>query len=203
MALERGGRADKLGNRYEGLWVAEKTLDILDGKARSILIEALGDDEKGTEFWLELNNGKRQAHQCKVRNASKESWSISDLGTNGVLQNLKFQLDRTENHEFVFVSGVPVTILGDICDSARNSDGNSETFYNHQIVSLGRPRMKAFEDFCTQLSLNKDEPLDRETAFSYLCRTRIVLFPSDETFVNNRIGYTLTSDFVSNRKLLI
>ncbi len=78
MSFERGGRSDKFGNRYEGQWVAKQMLRLLKEEISSITIEAVGDDEKGVEFWLETRE-ERQAHQCKARNKSKESWSISDL----------------------------------------------------------------------------------------------------------------------------
>ncbi len=76
MSFEAGGRADKLGNRYEEMWIARQMLLLLEEKIRSITIEAIGDDEQGVEFWLETCDGKRQAHQCKARNASNEHWTI-------------------------------------------------------------------------------------------------------------------------------
>ncbi|MDD2815232.1 MAG: hypothetical protein PHP00_05770 [Thiotrichaceae bacterium] len=79
MALETGGLADKLGNRYEGRWVAKQLLLLLDEKNTSVIIEAIGEDEKGVDLWVETKNGERQAHQCKARNASKDNWSISDI----------------------------------------------------------------------------------------------------------------------------
>ncbi|WP_284640765.1 ATP-binding protein [Paenibacillus silviterrae] len=202
MAFEKGGRADKLGNRYEGLWVANKMLDILDGTIRSIVVEAVGEDEQGAELWLELFGGTRQAHQCKARNGSKEYWSVSDLGNAGVLGNLQKQLDRSGNHEFVFVSGVPVTKLGDICDSARNSNGDPEIFYKFQIIGTGKPRTKVFQDFCSMLSLDYTNETHRARAFSYLLRTRIVLFPFHDSDIHTRIRYTLTGEAKSVLKLL-
>jgi len=50
MAFEPGGRADKLGNRYEGRWVAKQLLRLLNEDIQSVTIEAVGDDEKGVDF---------------------------------------------------------------------------------------------------------------------------------------------------------
>ena len=45
MPVEGGGRADKLGNRYEGLWVARQLLFLLAGELTSVQVEAVGTDE--------------------------------------------------------------------------------------------------------------------------------------------------------------
>jgi hypothetical protein len=42
MAMEAGGRADKLGNEYERLWVVRQLLLVLQGEAFSVLWEGLG-----------------------------------------------------------------------------------------------------------------------------------------------------------------
>jgi len=47
MAFERGGRADKFGNRYESRWVVKQLLLLLIEEIHSVTIEAVGDDEKG------------------------------------------------------------------------------------------------------------------------------------------------------------
>lgn len=72
MAFEVGGRADKLENRHEGRWVAKQLLRLLREEIKSVTIESIGDDEQGVDLWVELNDGKRQAQQCKARNAGKE-----------------------------------------------------------------------------------------------------------------------------------
>ena len=39
MAFEPGGMAEKLGNRYEGRWVAKKLLELLDEQVKSVTVE--------------------------------------------------------------------------------------------------------------------------------------------------------------------
>ena len=63
MAAEPGGRAAKLGERYEGLWVARQMLFALLGQSRSVQLEALGDDEQGVDLWVVRSDGTRVAQQ--------------------------------------------------------------------------------------------------------------------------------------------
>jgi hypothetical protein len=45
MSSSSGGRADKLGNRYEGLWVAFDLLRLLAEEVAGVQLEAVGDEE--------------------------------------------------------------------------------------------------------------------------------------------------------------
>src|SRR5438477_511706 len=68
MSTATGGRADKLGNRYEGLWVANTLIRLLAEEIRTVQMEALGDDERGVDLWVTNNDGWREAYQCKRKN---------------------------------------------------------------------------------------------------------------------------------------
>jgi hypothetical protein len=59
MAFEPGGLADKLGNRYEGRWVVKQLLRLLNEEIRSVTVEAVGDDERGVDLWIQKNDGVR------------------------------------------------------------------------------------------------------------------------------------------------
>lgn len=179
MSFETGGRADKLGNRYEGRWVAKQLLRLLNEEIVSVIIEAIGDDEYGVDLWIIQKNGARQAQQCKSRNKSKEAWSISDFKTRDILNRFRYQLDRSSQIEFKFVSGVPFSNLADICDSARNSNQDSENFYMHQIV--GASRENIFRQFCEGMGLYHTVSDDRNKAFNYLRRLRVDCYSDDET----------------------
>lgn len=194
MSYETGGRADKLGNRYEGRWLAIQLLRLLEEEIRYIVVEPIGDDERGVEFFIELKSNVRQFHQCKARNASEENWSVNNLKTRGVIQNILYQLDRQKsNFEFVFVSGVPVTSLGDICDSARTSPDDAEQFYIHQIKDSG-PRTKIFKDFCKAANLDSEDQQDRKLAYNYLKRIYMKLFPGDLDHLLTTSRYLLSGD---------
>ncbi len=179
MPFESGGLADKLGNRYEARWVAQQLLSLLNEKNQSVTIEAIGDDEKGVDLWILTRDGIRQAHQCKARNASKEFWSISDLENRGILFNLKYQLDRDPNYEFVFVSSIGSSNLNDICEYARRSDNNPDNFYKGKIQNQSKEINKCFANFCKYLCLNPNNQAELKQAFDYLKRTYIFVYPDD------------------------
>ncbi|MCK4622782.1 MAG: hypothetical protein KAT62_11285 [Desulfuromonadales bacterium] len=196
MPFEPGGLADKLGNRYEGQWVASKLLSLLNEKIKSVTIEAIGDDERGVDLWVEQKDGTRQAHQCKARNASKEHWTIGDLAGRGILGHLKFQLDRAPTHKFFFVSSVGSGLFNDICDYARRSNSDPNLFYQEKICTAGKDVKTCFEQFCRHLSLNPTEQTDLVSAFSYLRRTYINVYPDDHgtrQFLLGQADYLLLS----------
>jgi hypothetical protein len=197
MAFETGGIADKLGNRYEGRWVAKQLLRLLNEEIRSVTIEAIGDDEKGIDLWVQKTNGVRQAQQCKARNGGKQSWSINDLGSRGIIAYLQFQLDRDPTAEFGFVSGIGAILFHDICESARNSNQNAEDFFNYQIEAIGQDRREAFRWFCRLVSLDSMQVTDRAKAVDYLRRTYINLYPDDQNTWQDLLantGYLLTGE---------
>lgn len=181
MAFEPGGYADKLGNRFEGRWVVRQVLRLLNEELVDVTVEAVGDDEAGVDLWLTYHDGHRQAQQCKARNGSHESWSVADLNSRGILAAMKSQLDREPSHEFALVSAIPATVIGDICESARQSTGDPESFFEHQIESIGEHRRKAFRQFCDYLKLDYSQPNGRAAAYDYLRRTHFILHPDNQS----------------------
>lgn len=67
MPLEKGGRADKQGNSYEINCVIYELLKVLDEVNYSVVIEALGEDEVGTDILVTDMSGHREHQQCKSR----------------------------------------------------------------------------------------------------------------------------------------
>lgn len=196
MGFEPGGRADKLGNRYERRWTAKQFLRLVNEEIQSVTIEAIGDDEKGVDLWIEDNFEKREAHQCKSRNKSKKSWSIADLNNRGGLQHICRQLDRSPSYEFWFVSSIPVELLNDICDSARNSNSEPEDFYKDQ-EKISKYRKKTLDQFYSYIKVDTNSKKDLEKAFKYLQRLRIELYPDTPTSYNELLtqaGFLFTGD---------
>ncbi|MZK51418.1 hypothetical protein [Clostridium beijerinckii] len=179
MALEAGGRADKLGNRHEGRWLVKQFLRLLREELESVTIESIGDDERGVDIWIHYKGGVRQAQQCKARNGSNEHWTIGDLKQKDILRNMKFQLNRDKSHEFMLVSGVGFTKLADVCESARMSDGNSESFYKYQIIEKGQSRIKIYREFCVAIDLDQEKEENRAEVFDYLRRMKITVYLGD------------------------
>lgn len=190
MPFEPGGYADKLGNRHEGRWIVLQLLRLLYELYDSVTVEAIGDDEIGVDLWIEKSKGIREAQQCKARNSSKESWTIADLKSRGILDNMKFQLDRDPNHQFALVTGVPASLFSDLCESARLSNNNSEDFYQYQIDAIGSKRRKVFQQFCEAIGLNFAQASDRKIAFDYLRRTYIHQWHDDQNSWDQLLTFT-------------
>lgn len=191
MAFELGGYADKLGNRYEGRWVVKQLLHLLNETVRSVTVEAIGDDQEGVDLVVEAGapeSRKRRFEQCKARNASRDSWSLADLNSKHILEKARLQLDRGEAAEFWLVTGVSASSLGDICESARRSNGDAETYYRYQIQEVGEARRKVFTEFCKHLGLNEDDIPDRLKAFGYLRRMHVILWADDRNSEDELTG---------------
>jgi len=67
-----GGEADKLGNRYEGVWTVDSLLDVL----AAVIVEPLTEDHLGVEFVKELHDGRREFHSAK-RQTISAIWRLS------------------------------------------------------------------------------------------------------------------------------
>jgi hypothetical protein len=179
MAFEPGGYADKLGNRYEGRWVARQLLLLLNEQVRSIRLESVGDDEAGVDMWIDRGDGLHEAQQCKAENGTKPQWSLADLKHRGVLDHLRTQLQRDSRHVFTFVSGSPATQLRDLSRSASDSTGDAEFFYRAQIQAGSKERQAAFSEWCRQHRLQESIADDRAVAFDLLRRSGFHLFADD------------------------
>jgi hypothetical protein len=129
MSSSTGGRADKLGNRYEGLWVAYNLIRLLAEEVRAVQLEALGDDERGVDLWVTQKDGDRDAQQCKRKNRVVGKWGVGELARQGVLTSLADQLRRNPTARFTFVSSHPAAELRELCDAARAAGGNSEAYF--------------------------------------------------------------------------
>lgn len=170
MASEPGGRADKLGNEFERLWAVQHVIELVSEKAVSVRIEPLGDDERGTEFWVVRPDGTSEAHQCKRENGSAGRWSISDLEAKRIISNAKYQLDRDPTYRFVFVSGDKAPHLTTLCDRAARSESASE--FREHSVTTSRDLLREFKTLCSYLNLDADNVSDVERARRFLQRFR-------------------------------
>lgn len=84
MAFEPGGMSEKLGNRYEGRWVAKQLLRLLNEEILSVTVEPIGPDEQGVDLLVVGKDGVRQLQQCKARCGGREFWTISALRDKGI-----------------------------------------------------------------------------------------------------------------------
>ena len=157
MPLEKGGRADKQGNSYEINCVIYELLKVLDDVNYSVVIEALGEDEAGTDILVTDMSGHREHQQCKSRNASKESWNMSDLKARGILEAWRKQLNRDNKRRVALVSPLACTFLYDMHKRAANTSGRAEDFYKIQIAKSSTEFNKFYKSFCEEMGLRIEQ----------------------------------------------
>ncbi|MBL7202995.1 MAG: hypothetical protein ISS63_01515 [Desulfobacteraceae bacterium] len=197
MGFEPGPMADKLGNRYEGRWVAKQLLRLLNEEVMSVTVELIGPDEEGVDLLVVKKDDVRQLQQCKARFGSQDSWSVKALASRGILGHLQTHLSRDPQQEFALVTGIPAQTFADICESARYSNDNPQDFFQYQIHEVGKERRNASRDFCNALGLDPGREDDSKEAFSLLKRTYIELFPDDHNTWSDLLtltGFLLTGD---------
>lgn len=96
-----GSAADKLGNRYEGLWAIDKLLEIVSGTANSFALEPLDTDEsRGVEFVVGLLDGTAEYWSIKRQTMKAAGWTLSALATKDdrgrtIIGDLKGHLDSS------------------------------------------------------------------------------------------------------------
>ena len=73
-----GGEADKLGYRYEMLWAVEAALDLIDGEFVDLVVEPIGDEAAGVEFYRTDPAGIQEYHSIK-RQQIDGNWTLNRL----------------------------------------------------------------------------------------------------------------------------
>lgn len=196
MPLEKGGRSDKFGNRYEIECAIYEILKVVAEKSYSVTIEALGDDEKGTDILVHKKDGKKEHKQCKVRNGSKEHWSLSDLRSRRVVEAWKYQLNRDHNIIVEMVSPIGCSYLVDLHSRALNTDENTDRFYDVQVKGSDQKFVKFYEEFCMQMGLDYNDKADVKKSVDLLKRIKFNQisehFLSESIF--NLIGFHFSND---------
>lgn len=191
MPYELGGRADKSGNRFEIRWVIYQMLKVLDEKLDYVVLEALGDDERGIDIWIGLKKGTREGQQCKGRNGSKEFWDYGTANAKGIFSNWKYQMDRDKSNTVALVSPLVFTNLKDLIDRAKNTSNNPKDFYNNQILNASKDFIVFFKNFCKVMEINPEQDLDLVKCISYLNRIAYHQFSDTELkeLILSKINY--------------
>ncbi|WP_438863953.1 hypothetical protein [Neptunicella sp.] len=171
MALEAGGYAEKLGNKYEANWIAYQLLRLLEEKIAWVSVEPLGDDEVGVDVIAGLHDNQCEYYQCKAGSGNREYWTLSKLNQSKILSNAQFHIDRG-SREFHLVSPLNCKVISDLSDSALNTNGNPRDFVNHQI-NTSTERQKSFASICGYLSLDISDDGDVQKAINLLQRFKI------------------------------
>ena len=202
MPFELGGRADKQGNRYEHNCAIYEMLKIIDEVNYSVVIEALGDDEKGTDILVTTMQNEKEHQQCKARNASKEYWDITDLKSKRIFKVWDFQLNRDNNRKVALVSPLVCHFLVDLHNRALNTSGKVDDFYNIQIMGSSKEFQRFYQDFCSEMGLNVSEESDygrieRQKSIDYL--KRIFYKQNSEAGIQENIDQSIRFLFRNDR----
>ena len=162
-----GGEADKLGNRYEGLWVVDAALDLIDGEFGELVFEAVGDEAAGVEFYRTKDSGVREYHSIK-RQQADGNWTVSRLTradadtSRSILGDI---IEKVRGGAYaVFSSGTSATELEELIERSRSSDSIKE--FQRRISGNGQ---------LSRRFLDRIVPIcdDEETAYIVLRRIQV------------------------------
>ena len=177
MTIASGGQADKLGNRYEGFWVARQLVRLVLGEIAAVQLEAVGDDEDGVDLWVTGLDGRRNPQQCKRKNRSNGRWTLADLRSRRVLQYLAAQLRAHPGAAFTFVSADPAPGLRDLAETARLAGDDAGAFFRDALgVAARAADLRAF---AAGVGSDADDPARRAELFDLLTRTHTHVFGDD------------------------
>lgn len=198
MPFVKGGRADKQGNSYEINCIIYEMLKVLNEINYSVIVEALGTDEIGTDILVTTFDGQKEHQQCKARNASKEYWDISDLKAKNMFSAWEIQLNRAYSRKVALVSPMACSFLFDLHNRACNTSGKAEDFYSIQIMKSSKEFQKFYKSFCAEMGLNSDKSDDVLKSIDYL--KRISYKQISEYELQERINQYIQYLFSSERE---
>lgn len=198
MSLERGGKADKDGNRYEYEWILYNVLDVINNDIQSFIWEPIGIDADGVDVIVKTNHNDYQ--QCKASNGDRDHWRLSDLMSHKILDRWKSRLSENEDNEVSLVSPISFRGLTDLILRARNSNNFGRDFYTCQIEGAGQNTKKLFEDIFKIFigELTKADEEDYNRILSFLKRMNIKTY-SYEALHNLNI-VRIENLFLKNRE---
>ena len=120
----RGDEANRLGNEYESLWIADSLLDILLGEAATLLVAAFGSEGQGIDIIKRGSDGVREFHSLK-RQTTYATWSLRELSDRNVIAELFQKLSISDENQAVFVSATTANELNELCERAERSQSLS------------------------------------------------------------------------------
>lgn len=164
--MHPGGIADKVGNRYEALWLIRHLLELVDGRARSVTIEPVGETGIGVEFAVARHDG---THWHQAKRQTSGSWTIGRMASEGVLTTFQSKLEASSIDSCVFVSTDPVKqlrLLKDKQPTATSADAFER--------SLSKTEQTEWQ------KLQQSLGLDNAGSFAWLQRSDFLTYPERE-----------------------
>lgn len=178
MAYEKGGRADKYGNRFEYNWIIYNLLDVVKEKISYVMIEAIGEDEKGVDLWIGNLDGTREGQQCKGRYGDEDQWTYGMVNAKGIFANWKKQLELSPQNHVALVSPLSFTVFEDLLQKAKDTDNSKpKDFYEYQIEQSGKNTRDFYEKYCKVMGLDSKKDEDIQLAINYLSRSHYRQIP--------------------------
>lgn len=178
MAYEKGGRADKYGNRFEYNWIIYNLLDVVKEKISYVMIEAIGEDEKGVDLWIGNVDGTREGQQCKGRYGDEDQWTYGMVNAKGIFANWKKQLELSPQNHIALVSPLSFTVFEDLLQKAKDTDNSKpKDFYEYQIKQAGKNTKDFFDKYCKVMGLDEKKDEDIQLAINYLSRSHYRQIP--------------------------
>lgn len=172
MGYEKGGRADKAGNKFENNWVLYNLLHVIEERIQYVVIEAIGEDEEGVDLWIRNLDGSREGQQCKGRYGSEESWSYGTVNAKGIWKKWKKQLEREEKVNVSLISPLAFQLFEDLTGRARNTNGNPKDFYKYQIDNdnVSKDIKRLYKNFCNIMRIDCSNEAGILQSIDYLSR---------------------------------
>ena len=181
----RGGVSDKLGNGYEALWACRYLLEVFLANAEALTIEPIG--EAGFEFSVQYGE-KTEWHQCKQRSANGR-WTISALGSKGVLSAFKCRLLADQDATCVFVTDTEAQAFGSLCGKAQIV----ESFEGFEVaISESRTNLKDFKELCDFWGVGGQQ--------AYILLTRCRVETVSITSLDDQFATLLSAHFLSSTR---
>jgi hypothetical protein len=167
----RGDEANRLGNEYERLWIADSLLDVLAGDATSVTVAGFGAEGQGIDLIKQTKDGFREFHSLK-RQTTNPTWKLRELSERRVFDELLGKLGLGANHKAVFVSGTTPNALNELCERASRS--KSLSAFQAQLNASPALRTEFESHFLPHCSQ------DWNVAWNNLLRLRVGGMPSVE-----------------------
>lgn len=179
-----GGEADKVGNRYELLWITRVLLDVLRQTYNWLDVEPLGDEVDGFELVALNKDGNKEFH-CLKRQTSKREWTISLLNnskSNGrsILSDLLSKLSEDTTHRCSFVSATGANALRELEERAKQYDRHED------FESSIRQNERLSGDFDTIVKL-----CSGNSKLAYDCLRRLTVVLLDERELSRSVDIVI------------
>jgi len=147
-----GGAADKMGNRYEGIWAVRHALYCMQSDTRAMTLEELDPElAKGSEFTF-VEGAAVQVHQVKRQHSTNPEWTIPVLASRGVFKAAAHHV--AAGRGFYFISMTSCGPLVELSDRARSAPDLAAF---NQALATSKDLRNAFGDLAAATVLGSEK----------------------------------------------